>query len=116
MSPNGIADSSHGRALTRETFVKLRPVNLGRLDLVSIRLAVLCARSGSLSTAADTCHLSVSGASDRLRRLEESLGVRLFVRRRYGMEPTNAGAILFDGGGEILRAIEVLVNDIRNAG
>lgn len=114
MSLDRIAEISLRLALTSS--VKSPPVNLGRLDLASIRLAVLCARSGSLTMAAQTCHLSARSASDRLRRLEESLGVRLFVRRRDGMEPTNAGVILLSGGIEILRAIETLAIDIRRAG
>ena len=95
--------------------MKSRSFNPGRLDLVSLRLAVLCAASGSLTAAAGSCHLSVSGASARLRRLEDSLGTQLFHRRRHGMEPTRAGCVLFSGGSEILHAIERLAGDVREA-
>jgi DNA-binding transcriptional LysR family regulator len=66
-------------------------VNLARLDLVSLRLALLCAEKGSLSAAAAAAHLSVSGASHKLSTLERSLGITLFTRLRRGLAPTQAG-------------------------
>ena len=57
--------------------------NLARYDLVSIRLAVVCAETGSLSEAARLLHMSLSGASHRLSSLEEALGLE---RGRIGFE------------------------------
>ena len=41
--------------------------NLARFDFVSIRLAVLCAQTGSLTTAARQCNLVLPAASRRLK-------------------------------------------------
>ena len=62
---------------------------LARFDLVSLRLVVLCAELGSLSAAARCAHLSVSGASSRLSRLEQTFGTALF-RRARGLMPRTA--------------------------
>lgn len=67
-------------------------VNWRRLDLLSMHLAILCAQHGSLSAAARHAHLSLSGASHRLRELEDSLGYQLFTRKRYGLVITAEGA------------------------
>lgn len=68
--------------------------NLARIDLVSLRLVVRCVELGSLSAAAQSAHLSVSGASSRLSRLEETLGTALFRRHWRGLAPTEEGAIV----------------------
>ncbi|HEX9718963.1 MAG TPA: LysR family transcriptional regulator [Ramlibacter sp.] len=44
--------------------------NLARFDLVSIRLAVACVQSGSLTAAAREAHLALAAASRRIRELE----------------------------------------------
>ena len=56
--------------------------NLARFDLVSIRLAVACAQSGSLTAAARDSHLALAAASRRIRELEDALGDPLFERDR----------------------------------
>ena len=68
--------------------------NLARLDLVSLRLVHLCAELGSLSAAAEAAHLSLSGASGRLARLENAYGHKLFLRQARGLEPTVQGRVL----------------------
>jgi DNA-binding transcriptional LysR family regulator len=52
-------------------------LNLARFDLVSIRLAVTAAQSGSLTAAAAEAHLALAAAS---RRLRERQGVVRHVR------------------------------------
>lgn len=66
--------------------------NLQRLDLASIRLVVLCAECGSLSEAARRSHLSISGASHRLKAFEDALGFEVFLRHRRGLRLTDRGA------------------------
>eukprot|EP01034_Spumella_vulgaris_P005817 gene5817-7419_t len=45
--------------------------NLARFDLVTIRLAVSCAQTGSLTAAARGAHLALAAASRRIRELED---------------------------------------------
>jgi DNA-binding transcriptional LysR family regulator len=81
-------------------------MNLARLDLVSLRLAVFCAELGSLSAAADRAHCSISTGSYRLSALEEALGTRLFTRDHTGLHITSAGERLMDYARAILDLIE----------
>ncbi len=43
--------------------------NLARFDFVSIRLAVVCAQTGSLTMAARQCNLVLPSASRRLKEI-----------------------------------------------
>lgn len=81
-------------------------MNLKRYELLSLRLAVECAREGQLSRAASNIHMSVSGASHRLKTLEFSLGKALFVRHRNGLAPTPAGAVFVQYGQQVLEAMD----------
>ena len=53
--------------------------NLARFDLVSIRLAMACAQTGSLTVAARGSHLALGAASRRIRELEDALGDTLLL-------------------------------------
>ena len=57
---------------------------------------VATARSGNLSHAAESLHLTVSALSHQIRGLEERLGQRLFVRNARGVALTGDGQQLFD--------------------
>jgi DNA-binding transcriptional LysR family regulator len=81
-------------------------INLARFDLVSIRLAVLCAELGSLSAAAKEVHCSLSTGSYRLSTLEDTLGKPLFMRDRRGLQATAAGELFVRHAKAILRSIE----------
>ncbi|MBX3655820.1 MAG: LysR family transcriptional regulator [Ramlibacter sp.] len=81
-------------------------LNLMRYELATIRLAVECAREGQLSRAASNIHMSVSGASHRLKTLEGSLGKRLFVRLSNGMAPTPAGEVFVVHGRRVLESLD----------
>lgn len=89
-------------------------LNLARVDLVSLRLVVTCCDLGSISAAAGKCHLSVMGASERLRRLEDSLGKTLFHRHRRGLEPTAAGHVAVQWARLILAAVDSLALQLRD--
>ena len=83
-------------------------INLARLDLVSIRLVVLCDECGSLSIAARRANMSKSRASHRLTSLEVKLGTQLFARDHRGVHPTKAGLAVAAHGRSILREIDQL--------
>lgn len=82
--------------------------NLARFDLVSIRLAVLCAELGSLSAASKRVHCSLSTSSYRLSGLEETLGKRLFTRDHRGLHTTDAGELFVQHGRTILQHVELM--------
>ncbi|MFC5520619.1 LysR family transcriptional regulator [Polaromonas jejuensis] len=87
-------------------------MNLARFDLVSIRLAVACAQTGSLTAAARTAHLALAAASRRLRELESALGDTLFERHARGLLPTAAGRVFVKHGLTLLQTMEQLAGEL----
>jgi DNA-binding transcriptional LysR family regulator len=87
-------------------------LNLQRLDLATVQLVVLCAELGSLSEAAKRCHLSVSGASHRLKAFEDALGFEVFVRHRRGLRLTARGARTVHCGAQLLSWAQQMHADV----
>jgi len=83
-------------------------MNLSRLDLISIRLVVLCEQHGTLSAAARQANLSLSGASHRLKQFENAMGQQLFRRLGRGLVPTSAGTLAAHHGREVLLGVSRL--------
>ncbi|UUZ65007.1 LysR family transcriptional regulator [Polaromonas sp. P1-6] len=86
--------------------------NLARFDLVSIRLAVACAQTGSLTAAARDSHLALAAASRRIRELEVALGDTLFERHARGLLPTAAGRVFVKHGLTLLQTMEQLGTEL----
>ncbi|MDB5743944.1 MAG: LysR family transcriptional regulator [Polaromonas sp.] len=86
--------------------------NLARFDMVSIRLAVACAQSGSLTAAARNSHLALAAASRRIRDLEHALGVPLFERHSRGLSPTGAGRVFVKHGLTLLQTMHQLGDEL----
>lgn len=84
------------------------PYNLARFDMVSIQLAVACARTGSLTAAARDSHLALAAASRRIRDLETALGGPLFERHARGLTATPAGKIFAKHGLVLLQQMGLL--------
>lgn len=87
-------------------------MNLARFDLVSIRLAVACAQTGSLTAAARDSHLALAAASRRIRDLENALGDALFERHPRGLLPTAAGRVFVKHGLTLLQTMEQLGTEL----
>ncbi|GAB3387741.1 LysR substrate-binding domain-containing protein [Lysobacter fragariae] len=79
---------------------------MSRPPLHALQGFVAAARSGNLSRAADTLHLTVSALSHQIRGLEERLGHRLFVRTARGVELTSDGRQLFERAAPHFDALE----------
>jgi len=88
------------------------PYNLARFDLVSIRLAVACAQTGSLTAAARESHLALAAASRRIRELEDALGAVLFERHARGLLVTAAGRLFVKHGLALLQTMEQLGGEL----
>ena len=86
--------------------------NLARFDLVSIRLAVACFQTGSLSAAARDSHLALAAASRRIKALENALGDALFERHARGLLPTPAGRVFVKHGLTLLQTMEHLGTEL----
>ena len=72
--------------------------------------------AGSISAAARSLDLSVAVASQRLKRLEKDLGVRLFQRTTRQLHPTPEGMALAEQGRALIDDLEALTASLREAG
>ncbi|SRR5450830_1070798 len=67
---------------------------LARLDFSDLRLFLLVAEAGSITAGAARAHLALASASERIRTMEDALGVALLLRERRGVQLTDAGRAL----------------------
>src|SRR5688572_590108 len=86
---------------------------MSRPPLHALQGFVAAARSGNLSRAAESMHLTVSALSHQIRGLEERLGQRLFVRNARGVALTADGQVLFDSVAGHLDEIEHALRPFR---
>ena len=87
-------------------------MNLHRLDLVSLSLFTLVARSGSISKGAELSSLAVAAASKRITDLETALGSVLLERHSRGISLTLAGQELMRHALRILQDVDQLAADM----
>jgi len=86
---------------------------MSRQPLHALQGFVAAARSGNLSRAAESLHLTVSALSHQIRGLEERLGQRLFRRNARGVELTDDGRELFDRVASHFDALEQALQPFR---
>lgn len=87
-----------------------------RLDLVTLRVVIAVAESGSISAGSERLQLAVAAASARISALEATLGLRIFERSPRGVELTPAGRMLVQRGSELLGQADQLLWDLRDWG
>ncbi|WP_322881022.1 LysR substrate-binding domain-containing protein [Pandoraea sputorum] len=83
-----------------------------RFDLTDLRLCLLVAEAGSITGGAERAHLTLASASARIRGLEETLGIALFVRHPQGVVPTPAGRALLAHARRVLLQIEQMRGEL----
>ena len=64
------------------------------MDVRALRYSLAIARFGSFTKAAESLHVAQPALSVSIRKLENELGVTLFVRKAHRVEPTVEGRIL----------------------
>ena len=87
-------------------------MNLHRLDLFSLSLFSLVARSGSISQGAELASLAVGAASKRITDLEAAVGAVLLERHSRGVTLTVAGQALQRHAQRILSDVDQLAADL----
>lgn len=87
-------------------------MNLHRIDLVSLSLFNLVARTGSISQGAALAMLAVGAASKRMTDLEAAFGVSLLERHSRGVKLTPAGEALHRHVQRILGDVEQMGADL----
>ena len=84
------------------------------MDLRQLTYLVRTVDSASISQAARALNIAQPSLSQRLKDLEEELGLRLIDRTPSGIRPTEAGARIADRARAILRLVEALVIEARS--
>lgn len=87
-------------------------MNLHRLDLFSLSLFSLVARSGSISKGAELALLAVGAASKRITDLEAAVGATLLERHSRGVTLTVAGQALQRHAQRILGDVDQLAAEL----
>ncbi len=88
---------------------------LKNVELKDISGFVQIARSGSLTRAAREANIPKATLSHNLRRLEDAIGVELFIRGARGLKLTDAGKALHDHCNRIFDSCEVAVSAAKRA-
>lgn len=89
-------------------------MNLHRLDLFSLSLFSLIARTSSISKGAELAALAVGAASKRITDLEAAVGTELFERHSRGVTLTIVGQALQRHVQRILGNVDQLAADLSN--
>ncbi|SED88820.1 DNA-binding transcriptional regulator, LysR family [Rhizobiales bacterium GAS188] len=77
-----------------------------RFDLVDLRLFLHVAEAASITHGAAKANMALASASERIRGMEELLGVALLERGRRGVRPTPAGRTLLHHARVVTQQIE----------
>lgn len=87
-----------------------------RFDLTDLRLFAHVHAAGSITGGAAASHMTLASASERIRAMEDSLGVPLLVRVPRGVQPTPAGHSLLLHARQLLLQVERLQADMGRYG
>jgi DNA-binding transcriptional LysR family regulator len=90
----------------------VRP-SLDGIELRQMRYFIAVAEELNFTRAAERLHLAQQALSASIRRLEEQLGVALFVRSTRRVELTTAGAVLVGGARAVVDAAADAVERVR---
>ena len=71
------------------------------------------AQERNVTHAAEKLHLSQPSLTQTLRRIEGELGCELFMRRKYGLDPTPAGELYLTMARDILERMNRFEQDIQ---
>ena len=88
-----------------------------RFDLNDLRIFLALTRTLNIAQAAEFIGLTPSAVSLRLKKLEESFGVQLFVREPRGLILTHAGIALLKEAQRLsdeAAALEQTMNDVNS--
>jgi len=85
-------------------------------QVAAIVLFIRALDLGSISAAARSLDISPAVASQRLKKLEERLGVRLLHRTTRQLHPTPEGQILLDESRVLIEDLDAVTSNLRGAG
>ncbi len=81
-------------------------------DFTDMRLVIHIAEANSLTAGAERACLSLPAASSRLKRFEESLGLKLFHRSAQGLTLTSAGKVVLQSARDVQQKLDRLCGEL----
>lgn len=87
-----------------------------RFDLTDLRLFLHVHETGTITDGARRSHMTLASASERIKGMEDALGVPLLVRERRGVRPTPAGRTLLHHAHAVLRQMDRMHDDLDHYG
>jgi DNA-binding transcriptional LysR family regulator len=84
-----------------------------RFDLTDMRLFLTVLERGSITKGAQSMHLALASASERIAGMESALGAPLLERNRRGVQATPAGVAFVRHAREILHQVEQMRGELR---
>lgn len=87
-----------------------------RFDLTDLRLFLNILDAGTITGGAESTHMTLASASERIRGMEDSLGSQLLVRARQGVYPTPAGHTLAQHARLVLLQVARMQGDLGDYG
>jgi LysR family transcriptional regulator, nitrogen assimilation regulatory protein len=82
------------------------------MNLRQLKYFIGVADAGNMTRAAETLHVAQTALSTQIRQLEEDLKVTLLFRHSRGVEPTQAGRLLYARGVALLKQVEEIRRDV----
>jgi DNA-binding transcriptional LysR family regulator len=83
-----------------------------RFDLTDLRLFTHVAEAANITQGASRTNMALASASERIRGMEDSLGVPLLERKRRGVHLTPAGSALLRHARKVLQQLEEMRDDL----
>jgi LysR family hydrogen peroxide-inducible transcriptional activator len=85
------------------------------MEMHQLRYVVAVARTGNFSRAAEQCHVSQPSLSQQIRKLEDELGERLFLRLKRQAKLTASGAAFVRRAERILAEVDAARREVADA-
>jgi len=87
-----------------------------RFDLTDLRLFLNVHETGTLTAGAQASHMTLASASERIRGMEDALGVPLLVRERRGVRVAPAGRTLLRHARVVLSQVDRMHDELGEYG
>jgi LysR family transcriptional regulator, transcription activator of glutamate synthase operon len=83
-----------------------------RMNIEQMAYIVTVANTGSLSKAAEELHISLSAISQSISKLENEIGLKIFVRNRAGAALTSQGEQIVSKAREVITKMEEVREEV----
>ncbi|RUS66167.1 HTH-type transcriptional regulator GltR [Saezia sanguinis] len=84
------------------------------MEIADLKTLIAVVEKGGITRAAEALHRVPSGITTRIRQLEETLGVKLFLREGKRLLPTAQGQILYRDALRVVALMQEAENRVRD--